>query len=564
MKLRVLRSFSDGVFPFGPPVLTRCLASGAAFRRHLARPMGSVLIVVSYGCGGSAPEPHMVRKPPPPPAATAVFAPAPPQPLLAAREPVATAVPPNTSATPLPSEPPRNEEPTLSDDGKPRVYAPKGLIKIYEKADYMSPVIGAFRAGQSIRLKETALTDSRKRNKMLGCTEGWYPVVPRGFVCVGGDGHATRDKEDPAYIAAAAVLPDTDSPYPFHFGTSVGAPQYLRIPTAAEQRENEPGLDDYLKNLPPSDPQAGGSIDSTPATKAPSKALLRYLEMTAPPLLNDSPAFKGMKVSWAREFEANGRSWLLTPDMTIIPKDKVRTKAMPTLKGIDLKAEPQWTFPLGFTWQGDINVYRLGSDGKLQQTDDIIKRHTFVGASMQQKMGPGGIYWKLQNGDFVRYKDISIIRKAKYRPSGVGKTDKWVEARVTWGYLIAYEGDTPVYVTAMSPGVDGINPRSHATARGRHYVGWKLLSADMSGNDGKGDWFVDEVPWVQYYKGNYALHGAWWHDNFGRPMSHGCVNLAPADARALFHWMDPVIPEGWYAASAYYPYAQGTVVYVRP
>jgi lipoprotein-anchoring transpeptidase ErfK/SrfK len=115
----------------------------------------------------------------------------------------------------------------------------------------------------------------------------------------------------------------------------------------------------------------------------------------------------------------------------------------------------------------------------------------------------------------------------------------------------------------VSPGVDGMNPRAHATARGHHYIDWKMLTADMDGNDKGKYWFVDEVPWVAYYYENFALHGAWWHDNFGRPMSHGCVNIAPADAHKLFNWMDPVIPPGWYAASAHYPYSKGTMVYIR-
>ena len=122
----------------------------------------------------------------------------------------------------------------------------------------------------------------------------------------------------------------------------------------------------------------------------------------------------------------------------------------------------------------------------------------------------------------------------------------------------------PVYVTAVSPGIDGILPREHATKRGQFTVGWKMLSADMAGDDKGKDWLVDEVPFVAYYKGNYALHGAFWHDDFGRPKSHGCVNLAPADAQFLFRWMDPVLPEGWYAAAAYHPYVKGTAIDVQP
>jgi len=47
------------------------------------------------------------------------------------------------------------------------------------------------------------------------------------------------------------------------------------------------------------------------------------------------------------------------------------------------------------------------------------------------------------------------------------------------------------------------------------------------------------VPFVMYFQLAYALHGAFWHDGFGRPRSHGCVNLAPEDARWIFRWSDP-------------------------
>jgi lipoprotein-anchoring transpeptidase ErfK/SrfK len=146
----------------------------------------------------------------------------------------------------------------------------------------------------------------------------------------------------------------------------------------------------------------------------------------------------------------------------------------------------------------------------------------------------------------------------------VGPTDKWVSVRVTRGTLVAYEGDTPVFAAAISPGVDGIGQGDHATRRGLYTIGWKMMSYDMSGEDHGTPWTVKDVPWVAYYKGSYALHGAWWHDGFGRPMSHGCINLPPLDARFLFGWLDPVVPEGWYAAASYYPYVKGTVVEIRP
>jgi len=61
-----------------------------------------------------------------------------------------------------------------------------------------------------------------------------------------------------------------------------------------------------------------------------------------------------------------------------------------------------------------------------------------------------------------------------------------------------------------------------------------------------GPYSIEDVPWVMYFQGSYALHGAFWHNLFGSPRSHGCVNLSPLDARQLFFWVDPTLPKGWH------------------
>jgi hypothetical protein len=451
------------------------------------------------------------------------------------------------------------------DDGKPRLYAPAGLVTIHEKPSREAPVIGAIKAGQSVVMTDTNLPKERTLKRHYQCSEGWYPVAPRGFVCVGGGNHATKDGDDPRVLAARAVLPDTSSDYPFRVGVSVGAPQYLRIPTEEEQRKVEGDVGGYRGSPAAADDKKGGAVDMSPSGRSASKELLAYLKAAKPELTAKQELYDGYKISWVSEFDANGRTWLLTPELTIVPKDKVRQKALPKLEGIDLKEHPEIKLPLAFFWLDDSKKHVPGDGKKLVATEESYQRHTFVETTMDQAAGPGGlIYWKMKDGGYVKYPDVTIIQKIPARPAGIGPNDKWVEVRVTWGYLIAYEGDTPVYVTAISPGVDGINAAKHATARGKQWVKWKLYSGDMSGKDRGKPWFVDEVPWVQYYKGNYALHGAWWHNNFGRPMSHGCVNLSPPDAHNLFEWMDPQIPDGWYAVSPFYPYVKSTLILIRP
>jgi lipoprotein-anchoring transpeptidase ErfK/SrfK len=64
-----------------------------------------------------------------------------------------------------------------------------------------------------------------------------------------------------------------------------------------------------------------------------------------------------------------------------------------------------------------------------------------------------------------------------------------------------------------------------------------------------------------YFNEGYALHAAYWHDSFGKPRSHGCINLSPEDARWVFEWSEPQVPEAWHGALSL---RDGTLVYVHP
>jgi lipoprotein-anchoring transpeptidase ErfK/SrfK len=57
---------------------------------------------------------------------------------------------------------------------------------------------------------------------------------------------------------------------------------------------------------------------------------------------------------------------------------------------------------------------------------------------------------------------------------------------------------------------------------------------------------IEDVPFAMYYHNSYAVHGAFWHQNYGVQMSHGCVNLAPLDAKHVFLFAEPRVPPGWH------------------
>jgi lipoprotein-anchoring transpeptidase ErfK/SrfK len=128
-------------------------------------------------------------------------------------------------------------------------------------------------------------------------------------------------------------------------------------------------------------------------------------------------------------------------------------------------------------------------------------------------------------------------------PSGVPDEAKWVHVDLSEQTLVAYEGARPVYVTVISSGKEGYEPPT-----GLFQVQQKYISTTMNATDPiDGFYEVEEVPWTLYYHGGYALHGAYWHTDFGKVRSHGCTNIAPVDARWIYYWSDPEVPPAWHA-----------------
>lgn len=112
-----------------------------------------------------------------------------------------------------------------------------------------------------------------------------------------------------------------------------------------------------------------------------------------------------------------------------------------------------------------------------------------------------------------------------------------IDIDLTRQRLTAFEGDLRVWSAGVSTGRD-----TFETPVGNYSVYGKLLYDDMSGNLQGEEYDVRKVPYVQYFHKGYALHGTYWHNQFGTGVrrSHGCVNLAMDDAQWLWEWSAPV------------------------
>lgn len=113
--------------------------------------------------------------------------------------------------------------------------------------------------------------------------------------------------------------------------------------------------------------------------------------------------------------------------------------------------------------------------------------------------------------------------------------EKWIEIDLTKQTLFAYEGKTKVYEFLISSG------KWAPTPTGEFRIWSKFRYSTMIGGDkAAGTYYnLPNVPYVLYFHNGFALHGAYWHNNFGRRMSHGCVNLSVIDAQKLYYWTNP-------------------------
>jgi hypothetical protein len=114
-----------------------------------------------------------------------------------------------------------------------------------------------------------------------------------------------------------------------------------------------------------------------------------------------------------------------------------------------------------------------------------------------------------------------------------------IEVNLSAQQLYAYEGDLLVYQAPVATGRDGFN-----TPTGDYAIYDKYTMQTMVGNAAGESWYVPDIPWVQYVVGGVALHGTYWHDQWGTGtrMSHGCINLNIDDAQWLFQWADIGVP----------------------
>ena len=137
----------------------------------------------------------------------------------------------------------------------------------------------------------------------------------------------------------------------------------------------------------------------------------------------------------------------------------------------------------------------------------------------------------------IPHKELTMI--SPYVPGYA----KRIEVRTDTQMVIAFEWNQPVYMVKASTGAD-FSTGKYITPPGRHITNYKRPSRHMAaGNLALNGYDLPGVPWISYITENgIALHGTYWHNDFGKPRSHGCINLPSKAAKWFYRWTLPHVP----------------------
>lgn len=410
-----------------------------------------------------------------------------------------------------------------------------------------------------------------------GCPGGWFEAAPAGFVCV--ELVTTRDLTSPTFRALAVAAPDTMARPAYRYAFSDEAPMYTRLPTLDEQRKVEgPPERRAPVRLGPWAAAHQELARATPiAATDPAPEFL--LEGGPSPRWGKTLVSKwihaGSMLAYSHAFEHGGRVWLLSPDATIVPADRVRPFERSRFHGVRLDAEGGPRLPIAWSRRQPVARFRRAEGGAFVDLGQPLAPRSFVPLALE-RVEAGGHVWlaTTEPGVFVREADVAVVAAREKLPTSIDEHERWVDVRLRAGTLVAYAGLRPVFATLVSPGASGAGRpgasnaelvKQSATPVGIYRVTWKTRAAAMSpeGADPRKFWIAD-VPHTQYFRPPFALHTAYWHEDFGMPKSAGCVNVSPDDGQTLFELTDPPVPVGWQGAAPSRDTGRGTAIVLSP
>jgi hypothetical protein len=390
----------------------------------------------------------------------------------------------------------------------PKLASVADLTPILDRPGAGAKKLGYLHAGGRVARAE-------KPYSREGCSDGWFPVRPAGFVCASGS--ATIDLKHPT-LAAMAIQPLFDQPLPYTYARTIGDTPLYERRTGEEASVQEVGK---LKR------SAGMAVVGSWSANVPGGGTERLALLTSGKFVK------------ASDLEAADPS---------------------EFSGIELDGKAG--LPVGFVVKRGVRSFKLdGEDAKVADDLDIHQKLSLTGrfrSAHREK------FWALEKDRWVRNKDVTVVQARSVFPDFAVEGQKWLDVSVVMGTVVAYEGKRPFFVTLLSIGrtFEGAKPTVAAPQNGEVPVitpptsAWGLGTFEVRakhvtlvGADpfvARENYQLLDLPWAFELSSGRMGYAAYWHDRFGVEHGPGALELAPADAVRLWQWLTPSLPEGWH------------------
>ncbi len=321
------------------------------------------------------------------------------------------------------------------------------------------------------------------------------------------------------------------------------------------------------------------------------------------------------------------RRFAVTVDMRLIPATKVKPDTGSPFHGVEVSEATPLPFAFVVRRSAKTWRLIKGQDEAREDADTPRRAIVPLTGNARVKAGARFYQLARMPQRWLRAKDVGVVALPPEWPPEAERGERWIDVSLVQQTLVLYEGKTPVYATLVSTGRDRLGdpkttlgtPQGSFRIQSKHIAAAmdseenssvsggtktgkrlslsgdaaataaRLLAAEKAGTTlspddalrlknihrgrhpeygvtmrrGSGAYELRDVPWIQYFDAGYALHGAYWHDVFGIPRSHGCINLAPIDARYVFMWTTPEVPPGWHGLNVSDAWSQGTLIRIR-
>lgn len=219
----------------------------------------------------------------------------------------------------------------------------------------------------------------------------------------------------------------------------------------------------------------------------------------------------------------NGKTYVHLADGGWMPGSDLKPVDVTTFSGLIISSAPShifgWVLHDAMGW---VDPSAKESSGRFHKRYDPVSVATVING-----------YAEVDQGDWLALADLALIDLGRIKLPAPS-TCRWIDIALSSQTLIVFDKCQPVFATLISSAkAPAITPTGTFTF---YYKEKRLPLFANERVETSESFYLADVPWLMFFREGWAIHGAYWHDRFGEPWSHGCVNVSPYDALWLYDW----------------------------